>query len=291
MSKPKIIALVGVPASGKTTYRKAHKDVWYTSRDEIRENLFGWPYKMTKDRERQVTEHSYSQIRAAIELGRDIIVDETFCKLGTRNKLIEFAKELNVEVEWVIMQDSFDVDLCHKRNTARERSVPFNVIENMFLGFIDFVKEREEGKWLPKLGSGHMPCVIVDIDGTIADNKGIRSPYEFDKVLLDKPKQFVIDLVNNLSQDYYVIVLSGRDGSCREDTLKWLDKHSVCFDKLYMREAGDARKDFRIKMELVSEFIEKDFDVQLVIDDRNCLGRYWEALNLNFLKVGNGNYF
>ena len=30
-------------------------------------------------------------------------------------------------------------------------------------------------------------AIIVDVDGTLADMRGVRSPFEWDKVLQDKP--------------------------------------------------------------------------------------------------------
>ena len=32
-------------------------------------------------------------------------------------------------------------------------------------------------------------AIIVDVDGTLADMRGVRSPFEWDKVLQDKPEQ------------------------------------------------------------------------------------------------------
>jgi hypothetical protein len=36
-------------------------------------------------------------------------------------------------------------------------------------------------------------AIIVDVDGTLADMRGVRSPFEWDKVLQDKPHLDVID--------------------------------------------------------------------------------------------------
>ena len=41
-------------------------------------------------------------------------------------------------------------------------------------------------------------AIIVDVDGTLADMRGIRGPFEWDKVSQDKPHQDVIDLVKDL---------------------------------------------------------------------------------------------
>ena len=41
-------------------------------------------------------------------------------------------------------------------------------------------------------------AIIVDVDGTLADMRGVRGPFEWDKVHLDKPHQDIIDLVRDL---------------------------------------------------------------------------------------------
>lgn len=292
---PKIIALVGIPGSGKTTYRTG-AGIPYTCRDEIREKLFGKDYKFSRERERQVTLYRDDEIDTTINLLRsDIIVDETFCNKKSRDSLLALAKELGVEVVWKVMEDSFDVDLCHKRNAARERTVPYEVIERMFKGFIEFTQESEDYGWVPNRvnRNGAKSAIIVDVDGTLADHTGIRSPFDWDKVDLDRPKQHVIDMVNGYCRQKHcdMIILSGRDGSCRDKTLQWLDSHGVEYDELFMRETGDSRKDFKIKMELYTKHIQDQYDVQMVVDDRRSVCRYWSALGLNLLQVDCHGFF
>ena len=42
-------------------------------------------------------------------------------------------------------------------------------------------------------------AIMVDVDGTLADMKGIRGPFEWDKVGLDRPYTDIIKLVQTLS--------------------------------------------------------------------------------------------
>lgn len=291
----KMICLVGVPGSGKTTYRK-ESCLPYVCRDEIRTKLFGKPYKFSKAKEQAVTEYRDDEIDRIINLlNSDVIVDETCCNRKSRDALVKLAEEIGAEIEWKIMEDSFDVDLCHKRNVQRQDSVPYEVIERMFVWFIDFVKDLPEYGWIPNRvnKNGAVPAIIVDVDGTLADHKGVRSPFDWDKVALDKPKDHIIDLVNSYCEKTgcEMIVMSGRDGSCRNKTLQWLDRWDVEYDHLFMREAGDSRKDFRIKMELFQSYVQDHFDIQMVVDDRNQVSRYWEAIGLNLVKVGWDGFF
>jgi hypothetical protein len=72
-------------------------------------------------------------------------------------------------------------------------------------------------------------AIIVDVDGTLADMRGVRSPFEWDKVLQDKPHLDVIDLVKDLAslKKYKIIITTGRDGICEQDTVTWLRKYKV----------------------------------------------------------------
>jgi hypothetical protein len=135
-------------------------------------------------------------------------------------------------------------------------------------------------------------AIIVDVDGTLADMRGVRSPFEWDKVLQDKPHLDVIDLVKDLAslKKYKIIITTGRDGSCMQDTVKWLDKYKIPFDDFYMRPEGDFRKDNIIKSEIYMDFIRPKYDVKFVVDDRNQVVDMWRSLGLRVLQVAPGDF-
>lgn len=96
-------------------------------------------------------------------------------------------------------------------------------------------------------------AIIVDVDGTLANMKGVRGPFEWDKVHLDKPHWDVVELIRDLAsvgydepdpkgyacsecdQPYYshfvpkykIIIVTGRDGSCTEETCQWLHTYEI----------------------------------------------------------------
>jgi hypothetical protein len=161
-------------------------------------------------------------------------------------------------------------------------------------------------------------AIIVDVDGTLADMRGIRGPFEWDKVQLDRPHQDVINLVNDLggvghedyedinpidecpngcqpnptgwNNKYKIIITTGRDGVCEEATRKWLGDHGVYFDDFYIRKAGDFRKDNIIKSEIYMDHIRPKYDVKFVIDDRDQVVEMWRSLGLRVLQVAPGNF-
>ena len=159
-------------------------------------------------------------------------------------------------------------------------------------------------------------AIIVDVDGTLANMSGIRGPFEWDKVYLDKPHQDVIDLVKdlaglgyedysdnsdacpecgysdrmNFAPKYKIIITTGRDGVCEKATKKWLAEHGVPFDEFFIRPAGNNEKDSVIKSRIYMDHIRPKYDVKFVIDDRNQVVDMWRSLGLRVLQVAPGNF-
>jgi len=163
-------------------------------------------------------------------------------------------------------------------------------------------------------------AIIVDVDGTLADMRGIRGPFEWDKVHLDRPHQDVIELIRDLTKvgddlwndaddddynrcphgcspapigwdrKYKIIITTGRDGVCEEATRQWLKDNGVHFDDFYIRKAGDFRKDNIIKSEIYMDHIRPKYDVKFVIDDRDQVVEMWRSLGLRCLQVAPGNF-
>lgn len=302
---------VGIPGSGKSTW--AHEIVdkdrhaRVVCRDSIRECLFGVDYKFSKHREGQVSIARADMVKQCAEdpYCTQIIIDETHCSQRMRsatNSLIEDIKKMypdrQIDTVVHVMEDSFNVDLCHKRNAARTRTVPYEVIERMFVNFIDYVRNNpshiRDYNWLPDPSCsvrGIFPeCVIVDIDGTIADHEGIRSPFKWEDVGKDRPKDEVIRVINRLATIYSIIIFSGRDGVCRPETEEWLKDKGVKYDHLYMRPEGDSRKDYIIKMELYRDHIQNKYRCRGVFDDRMQVVRYWRAIGLTCFQVDLGMF-
>jgi len=130
-------------------------------------------------------------------------------------------------------------------------------------------------------------CIIVDIDGTVADlthrlHYIQDHPKDYDafheEVLNDTPIDEVIGVVTSLRDRFgegSIVFVSGRSSRGREDTIKWLEHHVGGFDALYMREEGDYRKDTIIKGEILAKMIEDGYSPWLAIDDREDIVRLW----------------
>lgn len=135
--------------------------------------------------------------------------------------------------------------------------------------------------------------VLVDVDGTVADNTW-RSPFDWDKVGLDFPITPVIKVVQALrEQGNLIIFVSGRKEQCRLDTLRWLRRYVVSGHPakyLFMRQDDDNRPDIETKSEIYETCIKGRFNVLLVIDDRASVVKMWRDKGLTVLQCAEGNF-
>ncbi len=244
----KLIMTVGVSASGKTTWAttwaKEQKHCVNINRDDIRFNIVqpgsDWTtYKFTKVNESRVTEIENVIAERAVKFETNIIISNTNLNSKTREFWKKFAKEHGYQFE--IEEFPIALEEAIKRDRLRQNSVGEQVIRKQYQQWLEYIgrKTYTPNEKLPK-------CIIVDIDGTIAEMSG-RQPFEWDKVDTDLPRQFVIDVVTGYADRHncHVLFLSGRDGCCYAKTHDWLVKH-VGHDvswSLNMRKTKDFRKD------------------------------------------------
>lgn len=133
-------------------------------------------------------------------------------------------------------------------------------------------------------------AIIVDVDGTVAKMVN-RKPFDWDLVDTDKPVKVIIDLVKILSGIYKVIFVSGRSDECRDKTAQWLKENVLPgYEGLFMRKAGDYRKDDIVKKEIYENHIKEKYDVVFSLDDRNQTVANWRNLGITCLQVADGNF-
>ena len=278
----KIYLTRGLPASGKSTWAKNKIDFnpgMYkrVNKDDLRMMLDNNNWQ--KSNEKFVLKVRDMLILAALKDGKHVIVDDT--NLHPKHEIN--IKQLVKGKAKVTIKDFTDVSFktCIDRDLRRPNSVGEKVIMDMYNQFLKpepVVYEEDES--LPS-------AMIVDIDGTLAMMNN-RSPFDWKKVGEDKLNCAVNGLVN--ATDSNVILLSGRDSICRDETEKWLFDNSVDYDKLYMRAEGDNRKDTIVKKELFENHIRGKYNVISVLDDRNCMVELWRSMGLTCFQVADGNF-
>ena len=111
----KIVMLVGVPGSGKTTYAKyLEKEEGYVrlSQDEI----YRIPKKMS------LTEYTKQRIKESVESGKDVVLDGTYVNRGYRFRMVQFCKELDAELYMCVFKATLDD--CIKHNNEKTGMKP-----------------------------------------------------------------------------------------------------------------------------------------------------------------------
>ncbi len=140
--------------------------------------------------------------------------------------------------------------------------------------------------------------ILVDLDGTLCErtpeDQGGRSPYDESRVVEDTVCRPVLDVITMFAwTGHRIIFMSGRSTLCRIDTEAWLTEHlpeDVEYEALFMRPAGDTRRDWVVKAELFDLYVRHRYRVRLVLDDRNQVVRMWRAIGLPCFQVADGDF-
>jgi hypothetical protein len=92
---------------------------------------------------------------------------------------------------------------------------------------------------------------------------------------------------------HFVLFCSGRSKAFDVVTVEWLGRHVLTDDMawdLFMRPAGDTRRDAIVKLELFDQHIRDHFDVRFVLDDRDRVVAAWRAIGLTVFQVAPGDF-
>jgi predicted kinase len=298
-NKKEMIILIGNIASGKTTLSKEYyrKGYLVVCADEIRNMLSVDNYIFDYELEDNVIhEATHSITENILKLNKDVVIDETMMKVKYRKAYIDLAKKYNYKVIGIVLADygkEVHVERRMKDNarncSAKLWSEVYERMSNNYEkptleeGFDELYFRVKQDKTLAK-------AIIVDLDGTLAlfDNK---NPYERD-FINDRVHEGIKTLLLAYYNSYCgaIILLSGRNDKFKAETIEWLNKNNIPFTELHMRKNGDFRKDTIVKQEMFDEFVRNKYDVEFVLDDRNCVVQLWRSLGLNCFQVAEGNF-
>lgn len=282
--------LRGLPASGKSTWareqvEKSGGNIKRVNKDDLRAMLDN--SKWSKRNEKFVLDVRDIIVAEALDDDLTVIVDDTGFNPIHKTTLQDIADTYGAGFQTKF----FDVGVeeCIARDSKREKPVGRSVIVSMAEKYLGYVSKPKTQYVAPQ---GATEAIIVDIDGTLAHGIGkTRKPYEWHKVYTDTVDPIVRDLVVTLSQTYDIILMSGRDSSCRDLTVDWLKDHDIPYDALYMRAQDDNRDDRVVKRELFDTHVKDNYDVRFVLDDRDRAVQMWRNdLGLKVLQVAEGNF-
>lgn len=127
----KVIMLIGLPGSGKTSYAKKlvskmrDRDDWkICSSDGVRRKLYG--DEGIQGNPNTVFEHLHKEVKECLSNNINVIYDATNVSRKNRKNLIQICKSLGVEIEAHIVWAT--IDECIIRDKNRERSVGQSII-------------------------------------------------------------------------------------------------------------------------------------------------------------------
>lgn len=230
-------------------------------------------------------------IKAAINRGLNVIIDATNLNPKTIDKWNKLAKTTKSTIEFKEFYIPFKEALM--RDGTRERQVGAKVIKSFYLKYYPdrYAEEISDNRYILEQDRSLPKCVIIDCDGTICLHQG-RGPFEYDKVLTDKPNTPLIDLITVLNASVDIIFFSGREGTkqCKEDTCKWLNQYTNFPYQLFMRTEKDYRPDEVIKEELFNTHIKDKYYCVAIFDDRDRVIKKWRSMGLLANQVYEGDF-
>lgn len=309
---PKLFVYRGLPGSGKSTLATewvAQDPVGraQVNRDSLRLQMHNGVFiKGSKDQrgtEQSVIAARDAMVRELLRSGIDVVSSDTNLPSYSVKDLVKIAVSENADYE-VIDMTNVPLEVCIQRDRDRENPVGEEVIRGLHSKYLKGKKYPLPFSFEPKPELTLVPYVpdltkrrawLVDLDGTVAINGGVRGYHDYDKVDLDSPNWPVIRVVKILQEaGNEIIFFSGRKDYCRDKTIEWIKKYifpSGHF-QLFMRAtfqpdgSDNNRKDYIVKLEMFNEHIRDHYNVQGVLDDRLQVVRMWHKLGVPLFRVG-----
>lgn len=297
--------LKGLPASGKSSWSKNYIEtsrhdgriIKRVNKDDLRLMIDNSIH--SKEREDFILTIRDIIIKRALVKGYDVIVDDTNFHPKHEIRIKEIIEEVikekeKIRIEFVEKFFSTPLRECIERDRQREKSVGKQVILDMYNRYLRNT-EQDTISYNPDLPE----CIVVDLDGTLALHEN-RSPFEYFKLLDDRPNQPIVDLVSVLQSskpNMKTFVFSGRENvisngnTSIEDLSKlWLKKQNVKFDFIFLRKKGDHRQDSEVKEEMFLTHLKGKYNILYWIDDRQQVISKMREYGLTVLDVA-GNFF
>lgn len=310
----RLIITRGLQASGKSTRAKKWVAEDPTHRVRVERDMLrmmahngfwdGW------NTEKLIVRFRDQLITTALRMGQDVVCSDTNLDNKTARDLRAIALRCGAKFEIWDMTD-VPVEVCIERDASRVedmKSVGETVIRQAYEKYVKgreyplpiiepTAKELASAKFAPYVPPGQPwgDAYIFDIDGTLC-HMASRSPYDESRVHEDTPNQPVIDVLGRLaSSGAKIIFCSGRTDACYDPTYKYILKHTPLSEDdfvLFMRKAGDTRKDNIIKREIFEKHLRHaKINIRGVFDDRQQVVDMWrDELGLTCYQVAPGDF-
>ena len=304
--------LCGVSNSGKSTKSKQLQTKYggfnratIINRDKLREQLYGFTEQTISSyynlpdfhaMEQNITAYEDNLIRYTLQNNKVAIIDATHLRVKFLTRFHKFGVPIVYELITV------DYDLALERDSKRVRQVGKAVIDKQWESLRRLKEEFDFKPWYPtnfvcpEYRQDLPEAYVWDVDGTLALKCQHRSPYEWHKVADDLPNKPIVRLFQDLKERSILknnptkmIICSGRDGCCEQDTRLWLELHGIYADEFYIRTPNDNRADWIVKTEFIQQISAK-YNVIACIDDRVQVVDNYRRLGYCVMQVAEGNF-
>ena len=132
---PRLIMLVGLPASGKNTYanelKSKHSDWIICGSDEVRQELYNDSTNQTNHAE--VFRVLHKKIKNNLSNGKTVIYDATNINSKQRRAFLNEISHIKCKKDCVILATPYEQ--CLQNNKLRERQVPKEVIKRRYMNW------------------------------------------------------------------------------------------------------------------------------------------------------------
>lgn len=160
----RLILLVGVPGSGKTTLARKliKKGFERLCADDIRHELYGDAAQQGDAK--QVMSVFFKRLENQLEAGRNIVVDNMNVKIEHRKEIIDRAEQFKYSDIQLWVLDT-PLTVCLERNKQRQRQVPEEVITRSFNTLTRYGQPRLiEGKVVRIKDNDNIDTIMRSLD-------------------------------------------------------------------------------------------------------------------------------
>lgn len=298
----------GLPGSGRSesAMELIESNSWVIriSRADIGMQLYGYyhPKDLGRFEQDNISLIQKAQIEAALNAGLSVVVDNENLDATSVKELYYLANKYKVEPKIFNFDVHFEKCIRHD---AKNRNMPLGekYIRELVKKFVTkghINPPPENITEAPMSGKRYEPnpnlpkAVWLDADGTFFKMlPELRGPFDFHLVHLDPVQEHIVGLVKALQADgYKIVVMTGRDESCRQATWDAFVNAGVIPDDMFMRP-NDTKdiKDYQIKEMLFWENVYGKYDIHFALDDRNSVVKYTrEVLGIPVLQVAPGDF-
>ncbi len=297
-----ILLLIGIPGSGKTTWRNdflRKNQGWIAvSRDDYRHMLFNSD-KLEYREENFITDLVKNTVTKGVKNKFNVILDATNVNIKYLKSDVAYYEQFG-NIDFKIFDIS--VDKAKERDKNREWVVGEEIIDRMYKDYcnlfnsnFDFSPRKKKpyiAQGITWKRNGNLPnAVIFDMDGTLAHMQGKRGTFDWNRVSVDSVDEKVAETLKTYKKAAYkVIVVTGRDGLCEDATKQWLHDNKIEFDYLFIKGVNDSRKDTITKTEIYEQHIKGKFNILCAYDDRDQSVKMWRDLGIKCYQVADGAF-